>query len=673
MKATGHSRVRLAVMAAVSAAALLAAGVSFAAGTLTPAGSGLAPLTILDHRVEVTINNGFAMTRVSQRFSNPNDTVTDGMYAFPLPKSASLSEVQVQIGEKVINGEVLAKDEARKIYGEERDAGNQAALAEKDGYMRFEFQVANIPPAGEVDISFVYYQALAVDTGVGRYVYPLEEGGTDSPAAQSFWTRNETVAGPVTFDVTLKSAWPVTEVRVPGAGGAQVTREAEGTYRVHVERTGGALDRDFVLYYRLADNLPGRIEVIPYRAAADKPGTFMMVVTPGVDLKPLVNGADYVFVLDVSGSMAGKLKTLADGVCRVLGTMSPADRYRIVTFNNSAQVLVDWQSARPGNVQAAIAKVRNLQSQGGTNVYAGLRKALADLDADRATSLVLVTDGVTNTGVVNPRAFHKLMKKADVRVFGFLMGNSANWPLMKIICDASGGFYAGVSNSDDIIGQILLAKSKITYECMHDAKLRIRGVKTFDANAGWIGKIYRGQQLVILGRYEKAGSATVELEATITGEKKVYSTTFDFPEIDTDNPELERIWAMHRAEEFGRLLDLGLCGEEDARGAIRELGTKYQIVTDETSMVVLTDDAFQRRGIKRRNRDRIAIERKAQQARAARPVRNYRVDRAKPAFTKHSPSIGGGGGALDPFSVLVVSLFAAGAGAVRGRRSRGRG
>ncbi|NOY81505.1 MAG: VWA domain-containing protein [Kiritimatiellaeota bacterium] len=669
MNATGRLRVRLTAMAVVAAGAFLVAGASFAAGTLTPAASGLAPLTILDHRVEVTINNGFAMTRVSQRFSNPNDTVADGMYAFPLPKGASLSEVQARIGEKVINGEVLPKDEARKIYGEERDSGNQAALAEKDGFMRFEFRVANIPPAGEVDISFVYYQALTVDTGVGRYMYPLEEGGTDSPAAQSFWTRNETVAGPVIVDVVLKSAWPVAEVRVPGAGGAQVTREDEGTYRVHVERTGGALDRDFVLYYRLADNLPGRIEVIPYRVGPDKPGTFMMVVTPGVDLKPLANGADFVFVLDVSGSMAGKLKVLADGVCRVLGQMSPADRYRIVTFNNTARVLVDWQSAQAANVQSAIAKVKSLQSRGGTNVYAGLRQALAGLDADRATSLVLVTDGVTNTGVVDPRAFYKLMKTADVRVFGFLMGNSANWPLMKTVCDASGGFYTGVSNSDDIIGQILLAKSKITYECMHDAKLRIRGVKTFDANAGWIGKIYRGQQLVILGRYEKAGAATVELEATITGEKKVYSTTFDFPEVDTDNPELERIWAMHRADELARLRDLGLVGEEDARGVIRELGTKYQIVTDETSMVVLTDGAFQRRGIQRRNRDRIAVERKAQQARAVQPVRNYRVDRTKPAFHAPTPSLGGGG-ALDPVELLLISLIAAGAVLVKDRFRR---
>jgi Ca-activated chloride channel family protein len=364
--------------------------------------------------------------------------------------------------------------------------------------------------------------------------------------------------------------------------------------------------------------------------------------------------------------MQGKLPVLADGVTRVLGKLSQEDRYKLVTFSNNADVVLDWQPATPQNVQNAIARVKALSSQGGTNVYAGLKKALKGLDADRATSLVLVTDGVTNTGVVEPRAFHTLMKTADVRVFGFLMGNSANWPLMKTICDASGGFYAGVSNSDDIIGQILLAKSKVTHECMHDAELTIRGVKTYDANAGWIGKIYRGQQLVILGRYEKGGTATVELNATITGQEKTYATTFEFPDIDTDNPELERIWAMNRADEIARLRDLGMIDCEDAEGEIRDLGVTYQIVTDETSMVVLADDAFTRRGIKRRNQNRLAAEHAAQSTRTAQPVRNYRVDRQKPAFNLPSPSIGGGG-AFDMFSVLIAGLFATAAVVVKDR------
>jgi Ca-activated chloride channel family protein len=223
------------------------------------------------------------------------------------------------------------------------------------------------------------------------------------------------------------------------------------------------LERDFVFYYRLQDNLPGRVELIPYRDNTQAPGTFMLVVTPGVDLQPLNRGADYPFVLDVSGSMQGKIAALVRGGVQALSAMRAEDRVRLITFNHAAADLTrGWVPATAENVALLVRTVEALRANGSTNLYAGLNLALTDLDDDRATSIVLITDGVTNTGTLERRDFHRLMQRYDMRVFGFLMGNSANWPLMRTITEASDGFYACVSNADDIVGRIMLAKSKIT-------------------------------------------------------------------------------------------------------------------------------------------------------------------------------------------------------------------
>lgn len=631
---------------------------SQAAGTLQPAGSAYAPMVIEDHAAQVVINNGFAMTRVTQTFRNPNPVDLEALYTFPLPKSATLSEVTVTIGETVINGEVLAKEKAKKIYGDERDAGNDAALAEKDGYKHLTFAVSRIPAGHTALVSFLYYQPLKIDTGVGRYVYPLEEGGTDDSQEMSFWQRNDTVSGTFSFDIELKSAWPVSDVRLPGfESQTMINQQSPHHYQARVEQTGGALSKDLVFYYRLQDNLPGRIELIPYRADATGPGTFMMVVTPGLDLQPLQQGADYIFILDTSGSMSAKISTLANGVSRALGDMRPDDRFRIISFNNSTQSLYrGWQNATTDNVKDAIKKVSELRSSGGTNLYAGLKEGLRSLDDDRATSIILVTDGVTNQGVISPKAFHDLMKRHDIRVFGFLMGNSANWPLMRTICDASGGFYDSVSNSDDILGKIMLAKGKMTHECLHDAELTIKGGGVSGVSNGMIGKVFRGQQLVFFGRYNTPGPAEVILKASLTGEDKVYSTTFDFPAVDTANPELERLWAMDQVENIEQLSMAGMTPADEAKTAVRDLGVAYQIVTDETSMLVLSDDTFRQHGIERRNQQRVATEHTAQAQRAAQPPANRRVDNHKPAFSLPSPSIGGGG-AIDPFMALVLGTL----------------
>jgi Ca-activated chloride channel family protein len=658
-------RARLfAVVAPLFALACAPAGL-FAGGTLTPLGSPHQPIQVRSHQVNVTINNGFAETEVLQTFFNPNSADLEAVYAFPVPKSASLSAVTIVTGERTLQGEVLPRADAEQAYQEEKAAGNDAGLASQEAFQTYQFKVSPVRANAEVQLRFTYYQPLEIDTGVGRYVYPLEEGGTDE-VAKSFWQPAQTqVQGQLLFNVELKSAWPVEDVRVPGfEGAAKINKLDAGHYRVELDRPGAKLDRDFVFYYRLSDKLPGRVEVIPYRASKDKPGTFMMVVTPGIDLKAITQGSDYTYVLDVSGSMQGKIGTLASGVAQALGQMKPTDRFRLVTFSDHARLAQDWTAATPENVKLAVDLVTKIQIQGGTNIHAGLEIALKGLDADRASSVVLVTDGVTNQGVVDPAAFHALLKKNDVRFFGFLMGNNANWPLMRVMADATGGFYAGVSNDDDIVGQILLAKSKIAFESLHDASFKFTGARVFDTTGDTPKKIYRGQQLVIFGRYEGEGRATVTLNAKLTGEDKTYTTTFDFPAVDTDNPEIERLWALAQIEQIQTREAIGQTPASESKDAVTRLGVNYQLVTDHTSMIVLDDTTFAKRGIERRNQTRLALESAARVVRAAQPAKNYQVDASQPTYSAPAPHVshgggggGGGGGAFDRDDVLKLTLL----------------
>jgi Ca-activated chloride channel family protein len=665
MKTRTHA---LVFAGAVVAMALLPVAV-LAAGTLTPAGSPHEPVEIVDHHVDVVINNGFARTEVIQTFANREDQPLEAIYAFPLPKSASLAEMSIVTGERRLEGEVVEREQAKQIYEEERDQGNDSGMASKEGYDRFEFRVSQVPARGQVTIRFAYYQPLAIDTGVGRYHYPLEEGGTEDAAAAAFWKRRDRVENEISMRVLLKSAWPVDEVRVPGYEGQAVVKEqGPGVFEIELSRVDAKLDKDVVVYYRLADDLPGRVELVAQRADPKRPGTFMMVLTPGIDLKPIERGADYVFVLDVSGSMEGKLATLAHGVVEALGELDPTDRFRIVTFDDRARELTrGWIPATPENVKTHADNVARLRTGGSTNLYAGLSRGLDKLDDDRATSVMLVTDAVTNTGEVDPQRFEQLMKKYDVRVFGFLLGNSANWPLMKLVCETSGGFYAPVSNADDVLGQIMLARSKITHEALHDVDLKIGGVKVSELT-DVPQKIYRGQQLVIFGRYHEGGKAQVKLRTRQTGQDRDYSTEFQFPERAADNPELERLWALSRVEKIEFLSRVGKRDAKETAKAILDLGLKYQIVTDETSMVVLDDAAFEKRGIERKNRERIAVEQQAREERADQAPVSYRVDDQQPMFNGRAPRFGGGGGALGADDALLAGLVTLVGFAIRRRR-----
>ena len=180
------------------------------AGTLHPTGASHLPIQIRDHQVQVTINNGFARTEVQQTFFNPNAHDLEAVYAFPIPRSASLSEVTIWAGERELNGEVLAKAEAERAYAEEKQAGRDAGLASQQGYQNFEFRIHPVPAQAETRMRLVYYQPLQIDTGIGRYVYPLEDGGTDD-AADSFWTAHSQVEGTVSITSSSRAPcpWPM--------------------------------------------------------------------------------------------------------------------------------------------------------------------------------------------------------------------------------------------------------------------------------------------------------------------------------------------------------------------------------------------------------------------------------------------------------------------------------
>ena len=641
----------------------LTAGVCHAAGILTPVGSRHQPIQIRDHHVNVVINNGFAMTEVQQTFYNQNTEDLEAMYSFPLPKSASLSEVTIYVGEREIHGEVLEKLKAQQIYEDEKSKGNETGLAEKNEFYTFEFKVHPVPANAETRIRFLYYQPLKIDTGIGRYLYPLEEGGTDE-AGMSFWTTHAKVENTFSMNLELKSAYPIKDVRVPGfEAAATINKLADDHYKIEMQLSDMSLTRDVIFYYRLQEGLPGRVEVIPFRNNENEDGTFMMVITPGVDLKPLTNGADYCFVLDISGSMKAKMATLKRGVMQALEKLKPEDRFRFVTFESQARELNrDWLPANPDGLIKAKQLLEPLNARGSTNLYAGLDLGLKRLDDDRAVNIVLVTDAVTNTGIVDPIDFHKLLQKVDVRIYGFLLGNSANWPLMQTITETSGGFYDSISNVDDIMGKLMLAGSKINYEALLDARVKISGVKVTDLTDDIFKKVYRGQQLVLFGKYNQGGKARLTLEASLTGEDKTYTSEFVFPDIDTENPELERLWALATIEKIEAMERIGKMVPTESENAIRDLGLHYQIVTDYTSMVVLSDTAFADRGIERHNQTRIAREQQARVQRSQQSAKNYRVDRKKPAFKHKVPDLGGGGGAIDPLTgVLGILITTAGA------------
>jgi Ca-activated chloride channel family protein len=698
-----------------------------AAGLMTPVDSSKPALSIKSHHVNVTIEDGYAVTEVEQVFSNPHQQDLEAIYSFPTPEKGVVSEFTIWIDGKPVIGEALEKQKAKQLYETEKAAGRDAGLTTKVKHYRFEVKVSPVRAQQDTRIRLVYMQSTDIDNSMGRYVYPLEKGETDDQE-NAFWSYDSAVKEDFSFNVNLRSGYPVNGVRLPAHSQAAITQSNSQEWQVSMSSNGAnqttnstpqnkqdgqgdekttsantaitnqaisnaeiaeletgekvtasnnaasfssaaTLDKDIVMYWRLAPNLPGAIDLITHREEGAKRGTFMMTLTPGDDLARIEEGRDWAFVLDMSGSMSGKYQAMVDGVQRAIGGLNPADRFQIILFDDAVEDLTHstWFNATPENVTHWSNALAATGPRGGTNIYAGLNQALKNLDDDRTGAIVLVTDGEANVGVTEKKEFLKLMSCHDVRLFTAVMGNGANRPLLNAMTEVSNGFAVSVSNSDDISGKIREFTSKVTHQAMHDVELDISGIKVGDMTPEKITSLYRGEQLVVFGHYWGSGEANVELKAKVSGENKSYKTRFAFSQqgtkSETTNPEIERLWAYAKIQDLKKQIDY-LGSDADFKSAVIDIAVENSLVTDYTSMIVMRDEQFEAHGIERKNKARVAKEKAAKTQRAQASVQSRRADTSQPAFTSNrsshnsSQGKGGGGGAFNPLMLLPFAVFA---------------
>ncbi|MEH6346898.1 MAG: VIT and VWA domain-containing protein [Bermanella sp.] len=679
------SRVNRAFKWLVTASAALMTSLSGAAGLLTPVG-GNDSLQIISQQVDVKIADGFAVTSVEQVFSNPAKVVLDAQYRFPVPENAAVGQFTYWIHGQAIHGEVVEKKRAQQIFQAEKQSGRKVAVTQQQGYQHFDIKVANLQPGEDAKIKLVYLQVIEVDHGIGRYVYPLEDGGTDD-AQNNFWTQKSSVEQAFDFNVELNSGFSVDAVRMPNHPNAQIRQVSSQQWRANlssqeqlikqisiesaanndqnmqsqeaaknVKKSAFKLDKDIVFYWRLEEGTPGVLDVVAYKNAKNTTGTVMMTLTPNDDLGLIQAGTDWSLVLDISGSMSGKFHTLVEGVKRGLAKFNPQDRVRIILFNQGVVNLSGgFLQASQENLTLLANKLDKVSPDGGTNLMAGMRASLDDLDTDRTAAIWLVTDGVANVGETNQRAFLKMLDKTDIRLFTFIMGNGANRPLLKAMSVASNGFAISVSNSDDILGQLEKAASKVSHESLRDVKVEFNGIEVTDIQPTNIGSLYRGQQLQLFAHYWQAGVGELVVTAKRNGEKVEYRIPVRLPEVDHDFPEIERLWAYSQIQAV--MNEQMAFGESDDRkDAVVDLAKQYGLVTPYTSMLVLEESQFKQYSIERTNKQRIEKEQLALKTRNTKGIQDHNQAANHPVLSQPRSNLSGGSGAIDGRWALLLML-----------------
>ncbi len=564
----------------IALATLLFASQASAIGLLVPTDPSVPPLKLVNHRVNVEVAERGATTHVDMTFSNPTNRQLEATFLFPLPKGATVDELALWMNGARTVGKVLEKQQARQIYESIVRRARDPGLIEYVDSELVEIKVFPIPPNGKQRIELKYSHLVDYEGGLYRYKYPMKTDQQATSTLEDF-----------TYTVKIKSKAPIKNLYSPTHKMAATVRGTTGL--ASMEKNGFSLADDLLLYWTVNDADVG-VNVLSYRDG-DESGYFMLLASPRDDFRDKeIIGKRVAFVVDTSGSMEGeKIEATKKALDLCLQKLGEDDLFSITSFGGYAEA---WKpkmvSASSSNIAEARAWVKKLEPLGGTNIEEALDVGFSTASGSEKAPLMMVfmTDGRPTVGDTDVAT---LVKKAEsqrstkaARLFVLGVGDDLNTILLDKMAVQNGGSALYVKGNAGLVDEVTAFYEKISHPVLADLKLNIDGVTTFGTHPRALGDLFKGQQLVVLGRYRAPGKAKVTLTGTTPKGARTFTADVDFASSTTEHAFIPRLWAQRQV---GMLLDeIRTKGEQKGLvDEVTQLATRFGIVTPYTSYLVV--------------------------------------------------------------------------------------
>lgn len=536
------------------------------------------------HRVRVEINDQIATTTVDQVFVNETNRAIEVQYIFPLPASAQINKFSLFVGEQEVAGKLMGKEEARKIYEEIVRTQRDPALLEYVGQGMFRTSVFPIPPKGERRVKLVYTELLKKDGERVEYRYPLN--------TEKFSKR---VLEEVRIDYSLTSSSPLKNVYSPSH---DITRNWNGNNKVSGRWSAEGIkpDNDFRLFWTVSSDEVGAT-LFSYRPDTGEDGYFLLLASPRVDSGgQKIIPKNIILVLDVSGSMQGEKIVQARSAVRFIAdNLNPQDNFNIIFYNDTVDSL--WETLKPyttENKKEALRKIERAEADGSTDINSALTKALSQIkDSSRPNYIIFLTDGLPTAGVTDLNTIAQNVKKSNLhrsRIFVFGVGYDVNAVLLDRLGTENYGFAEYVRPGENIEGKVSSFFSKIQNPAMTDIAINYGGVRVTDVYPKQLPDLFRGGQLVVVGRYKDVGERNITLTGKVGDKSQTFTYKVNFAGATNreDFAFVARLWAQKK---IGWLIEqIRLQGEnKELIDQIVKLSIRYGIMTEYTSFLARED------------------------------------------------------------------------------------
>jgi len=580
---------------------------------------GMVTAPSLSQDVNIVVSGMIARVMVAQRFVNSSKSWIEATYVFPLPGESIVDHMNLMVGERRIEGKIMEKKEAAKIYVKAKSEGKKSSLLVQNRPNVFTTKVANIGPGEEILVQIEYQQRVRFDSGIYSLRFPMVVGpryvpgaslpkdqaeGLDEPTGQTIsggvseWLEVSSLHDttgqaniPVLLSVDLVPGFEVDKIISPYHG-IQQTKEAEGRHKI--EFTGEVLaDRDFVLQWSARAEAEVVTSVFSEKRG-DNQYMSLMLMPPQLRTTAAIP-REMVFVLDISGSMAGTSIVQAKGaISLALSRLKASDRFNLIVFSNDASAL--FSKSKPANanhIASAQAFVDGLEAGGGTEMREALLLALdGSSHHELLRQVVFLTDGA----VSNESELFELInaRLGDSRFFTVGIGSAPNSYFMSRAASLGRGTFTFIGNQAEVNEKVTELFTKIENPAITDLKISIdeKG-ENVEIYPSPLPDLYYGEPLTIALR-----SGWENLQLTLTGKAagRSWKTTVDTT-VHGERKGVAVFWARKKIRSLMESLALG-ASEEETRKEVVTTALEHHLMSKYTSLVAVDEQVTKPAGEK---------------------------------------------------------------------------
>ena len=553
----------------------------------------------------VNISGVIADVRVTQVYRNEGKRPLEAIYVFPASTRAAVFGMKMTIGERVIEAKIKKREEARREYEQARNRGQSASLLEQQRPNVFQMNVANIMPGDEIQVELKYTELLVPTDRVYEFVYPTVVGprysnqsAGEAPASE-LWIQNPYLhqgeAPTYTFDikVNISAGMPIKDLSCPSHK-ISASFDGPGTATVRLDRSetrGG--NRDYLLRYRLGGE-EIRSGLLLYEGQKENFFLLMMQPPKRVEKKD-IPGREYIFIVDVSGSMHGfPLEISKKLLIDLIGNLRPKDKFNVLLFSGGSSVMAEESlPATRENIQRAIQTIQKQRGGGGTELLPALKRALNLRRAENySRSLIIVTDGYVT---VEEEAFDLIRENlGTANMFAFGIGRSVNRHLIEGMARVGMGEPFIITRPEEAPSKAERFRKLIQSPVLTGIRVEFQGFQTYEVEPIAVPDALAERPVIVFGKWR--GQPRGKVLLTGTSGKGRYQSIIQVEKVKPmeTNAALRYLWARHR---IALLSDYNNLRRNDQRKEeVTGLGLDYNLLTAYTSFVAVDTEVRNQSG-----------------------------------------------------------------------------